>query len=265
MGRPARPTVKGPTSWLKELENAFHNKEGFSAALELFRKHPREVTRQELTDSVSTEDDEGLFDKVKASMSDVYDAMSDMQARTEKDSAMGLVYDTCLHTINHSKLMMEKALYIAEGMKRIERGQDIRSSYTNWYDTMVEVRHSQYVDDGVLCDSQDCSVDCSDHSWFGPQLEQAKRESGFHSAIDLNKFVIACHRMVHRLAARLPPATAKGTGKGKEGRYPRIQQGKGTEEDSPNPKGGLGKGKTMSEYPCHDFAEKGKCSWGDSL
>ena len=85
----ARPTVLSAMGWLKELENALHGKVGFSAAVEKLRKRPRDVTRQQLKDSVDAEDDEGLYDKVKASMRDVYDAMTDMQASTEKVSAMG--------------------------------------------------------------------------------------------------------------------------------------------------------------------------------
>ena len=84
-------------------------------------------------------------------------------------------------------MLMEKALYISEGVKPIERGQGIRLYYTNWYDGMVEVCHSVYVDDGVLCDS----VAGLPQVWT--TLEQAKRESGFHITIDLNNFVIACH------------------------------------------------------------------------
>ena len=66
------------------------------------------------------------------------------------------------------------------------------------------------------------------------------------------------------MATRFPPEKNKGKGKGgtRNTRYPRIQ-GQGAEEDSPNPKGGVGKGKTRSEQPYRDFAEKGKCSWGD--
>ena len=44
-------------------------------------------------------------------MIEVHDAMADRQVGTERSSAMGLIYDTYMYTINQdSKLLMEKAL-----------------------------------------------------------------------------------------------------------------------------------------------------------
>ena len=167
-------------------------------------------------------DDLIIYDKIKASMTEVHDAMVDRDVRIERTSEVGLVYDTYLYSLDQdSKLMMEKALYISEQVKPIERHQDIRQLFGAWVDTMCEIRHSQYVDDGVLCDSL-AGLLCR----FGPQLEQAKRESGYYVKMDLNKFVLACRSMVDRLgglAPRLPEPTpapkgkgaGKGTGKGK--------------------------------------------------
>ena len=88
-------------------------------------------------------DDLIIYDKIKASMTEVHDAMVDRNARIDRSSAMGLVYGTYLCSLDQdSKLMMEKALYISEQVKPIERHQDIRQLFGAWVDTMCEIRHS---------------------------------------------------------------------------------------------------------------------------
>ena len=167
-----RPTVNVTAGWLRELEDIFHFAEGFSEAVEKFRRHPRETTRAELQGALTKEDDLSIYDKIKAYLAEVHDAMAARNVRIERSSAMGLVYDTYLYSLDQdSKLMMEKALYISEQVKPIERHQNVRQLFSAWVDTMFEIRHSQYVDDGVLCDSL-AGLLCR----FGPQLEQAKRK-----------------------------------------------------------------------------------------
>ena len=172
----ARPTVKVTAGWLRELEDIFHFVEGFSVAVEKFRRNPRGTTRAELQAAVSEMDDLIIYDKIKASMTEVHDAMVDRNVRIERTSAMGLVYDTYLYSLDQdSKLMMEKALYISEQVKPIERHQDIRQLFGAWVDTMCEIRpfgtHNMWTMVCCVIRWQDFCAG-SGHSWSRPRESQ---------------------------------------------------------------------------------------------
>ena len=48
---------------------------------------------------ISMEDDRAMYQQVKSSMSDVYDLMSMQMQRIERQSTMGLLYDTMMFAI----------------------------------------------------------------------------------------------------------------------------------------------------------------------
>ena len=95
-----RPKVKAVKTWIKDLGDKKFQVKGFAAALDLLRRAPEKMQREDFAEIyISEEDDRAMYAQIKASMSEVYDMMSTHMARVERQSTMGLIYDAMMFAI----------------------------------------------------------------------------------------------------------------------------------------------------------------------
>ena len=81
-----RPKVKAVKTCIKDLEDKRYTVKGFTAALDMLRKAPKRMHREDFTEIyISADDDRAMYQQVKSSMSEVYDLMSIQMQRVERN------------------------------------------------------------------------------------------------------------------------------------------------------------------------------------
>ena len=95
-----RPKVKAVKMWVKDIGDKKFSVRGFTVALDLLRRKPERVTREDFAEIyISKEDDRAMYQQVESSMSEVYDLMSIQMQRIERQSTMGLICDAMMFAI----------------------------------------------------------------------------------------------------------------------------------------------------------------------
>ena len=65
-----RPKVKAVKTWIKDIGDKRFSVRGFTAALDMLRKAPEKMSRDDFTEIyISEEDDKAMYQQVKSSMS----------------------------------------------------------------------------------------------------------------------------------------------------------------------------------------------------
>ena len=73
-----RPKVKAvKKQWIKDIEDKRFSVKGFIPALDMLRRAPEKMPREDFAEIyISREDDGAMFHQIKSSLSEVYDLMS---------------------------------------------------------------------------------------------------------------------------------------------------------------------------------------------
>ena len=104
-----RPKVKAVKVWIKDLGDNRFTAKGFATALDMLRRAPERMPREDFTEiCISREDDRAMYQKVKSSMSEVYDLMSIQMPTVERQSTMGLIYDAMMLAIQKDQMVIRE-------------------------------------------------------------------------------------------------------------------------------------------------------------
>ena len=271
----SRPKVKAVKTWLKELGDKKFQVKGFTAALELLRKAPEKVLRDDFAEIyISQEDDKSMYAQVKASMSEVYDMMSTHMGRVERQSTMGLIYDAMMFAVRKDQQVIAmKINWMVNEVPTMMEHDDVCKVFDHWEDTMMEVQHSGMISQEMIIQSMDTMM-----ARFQPQVHRAQGESQWYHTRNVDKYVASMRVQVDAMAERLAvlkkraaaaeaskqKSKGKGKGKGAGKGKGRHSSGDTTESDTDSDsrsKGAKGYSSKFSQDKniCWNWQKHGQC------
>ena len=273
----SRPKVKAVKAWVKDIGDKRFSVRGFTAALDMLRKAPEKMSREDFTEIyISAEDDKAMYHQVKSSMSEVYDLMSIQMTRVERKSTMGLIYDAMMFAIRKDQMVIaSKINWLINDVPTMMEYDDMPKVFDAWDDTMTEVQHSGMITNEMIVQSMETMM-----VRFQPQIHRAQGESEYYHKRNVDKYVASMRMQVDAMTERFAVmkkrtvaakekqqdkrGKGKGRGKGSSKGKGRAHSGDTTESDTDDDsrsKGSrqAGKGAGKERGMCWDFQKYGEC------
>ena len=147
--------VKAVKTWIKDLGDKKFQVQGFTAALDLLRRAPEKMLREDFTEIyISKEDDRSMYQQVKSSMSEVYDLVSIQMPKVERQSTMGLIYDGMMFVVRKDQqVIATKVNWRINEVPKMMEHDDVSKMFDTWEDTMTEVQHSGMISEEMIIQS----------------------------------------------------------------------------------------------------------------